>query len=171
MQAINIISIEFNTLLQQHTIALQRFAQHLTGNRNDADDLCQDTYFQAIKNQDKFARGTNFLSWLKTIMRNLFINNYRRQKRYRAILAKQVDSPILSGKNSANTTEIKLNTKELQHLIDQVDERFRQPFMMYYAGYAYEEIADLLHVPLGTVKSRIFTARQYLKKGYELYFN
>ena len=170
MDASNKISFDFPSQLQGSSNQLLAFALSLTKNNNDAEDLLQDTVFLALKNQEKFSRGTNFVAWLKTIMRNTFINNYRKQKRFNNILAKGVGGYFFSKKASENATEVDLNVQEIEHLIDDIDERFSVPFRMYHQGYSYEEITKKLKLPMGTVKSRIFFARKHLKEAYKAQF-
>lgn len=165
------IAFDFSKHLQSNTPSLLSFALSLTKNNSDAEDLYQDTVFLALKNQEKFSTGTNFLAWLKTIMRNTFINNYRKQKRFQKIIAKGVGGYFFGRKAAANTTESDMNLQEIEKLISAVDDRFKTPFLMYYTGYSYEEIAEQLNLPMGTVKSRIFFARKHLKSSYNKLFD
>ena len=171
MAANNHISVDFASQLQSNTNHLMAFAFSLTKNDNDAEDLLQDTVFLALKNQEKFSAGTNFVAWIKTIMRNTFINNYRKQKRFKNILAKGVGGYFFSKKTSENTTDVDMNVQEIEILIDKIDERFSVPFRLYHQGYSYEEITKKLKLPMGTVKSRIFFARKHLKTAYQQHFS
>ena len=170
MSPTNHISFDFSESLQVSTKQLLSFAMSLTKNNSDAQDLYQDTVFLALKNKEKFSIGTNFTAWLKTIMRNTFINNYRKQKRFQKILAKGVGGYFFGKKSSENTTEVDMNVKEIEKLIANIDDRFKNPFLMYYTGYSYDEIAERLDLPMGTVKSRIFFARKHLKASYDVLF-
>ena len=170
MNPTNHISFNFSESLQLSTKQLLSFALSLTKNNSDAEDLYQDTVFLALKNQEKFSIGTNFTAWLKTIMRNTFINNYRKQKRFQNILAKGVGGYFFGKKASENSTEVDMNVQEIERLIGDIDERFKTPFLMYYTGYSYDEIAERLDLPMGTVKSRIFFARKHLKAAYNKLF-
>ena len=166
MNPTNHIAFDFSEHLQSNTQQLLSFAFSLTKNNSDAEDLYQDTVFLALKNKDKFSTGTNFVAWLKTIMRNTFINNYRKQKRFQKILAKGVGGYFFGRKAVDNTTENDINVQEIEKLIEGIDERFKTPFLMYFTGYSYEEISEKLGLPMGTVKSRIFFARKHLKTSY-----
>lgn len=142
------------------------FALRLTKNRQDAQDLMQETSLRAYRHRDKFASGTNFKSWISTIMRNTYINRYRKMK-----TRKHVNNPIeefshaLESKNAIdNTAEHDMRMRELTRMLDSVGELYSVPFMMFYRGYEYKEIAYQLQIPIGTVKSRIFLARQRMKK-------
>ena len=103
-------------------------------------------------------------------MRNTFINNYRKQKRFQSILAKGVGGYFFGTKSSENTTDTDMNVKEIEKLVGDIDERFKTPFLLYFTGYSYEEIAEQLDLPMGTVKSRIFFARKHLKASYNNLF-
>lgn len=155
----------FNAELDQLKGVLHSFAYKLTKNSEDSKDLYQETAYKALVNQDKFRTGTNLKAWLFTIMRNIFINNYRKKVKQNTILdATDNNFYINSGStlvlNDANSSML---MDELQVLVDGLDDSIRIPFLMHYYGYKYQEIADQLDLPLGTVKSRIFFARKELK--------
>ena len=99
-------------------------------------------------------------------MRNTFINNYRKQKRFQKIISKGVGGYFFGRKAVENTTENDINVQEIEKLIEGIDERFKTPFLMYFTGFSYEEISEELGLPMGTVKSRIFFARKHLKASY-----
>ncbi len=147
------------------TSILQSFAYNLTKNQDDAKDLYQETAFRALTNRDKFRSGTNFKAWLFTIMKNIFINNYRKRMKARTIMDNTDNLYYLnSGRTSIeNSGSSNIMVKELTAMIDSLDDSTRVPFLMHYQGYKYQEIADHLSLPLGTVKSRIFFARKDLK--------
>ncbi len=159
-------SIEFNNQFNQLSTLLHSFAYNLTKNMEDAKDLYQETAFRAISNKDKFRPGTNLKAWLFTIMKNIFINNYRKKSKANTI----VDSTdnmyyINSGKNTIrNKGESNIMMKELWYMVGDLEDGIRIPFVMHYEGFKYQEIAEHLELPLGTVKSRIFFARKELKK-------
>jgi len=146
--------------------SLNAFAYNLTKNTEDAQDLMQETKFRAIYNKEKFRPGTNFKAWMFTIMKNIFINNYRKKVKANTI----IDSTdnmyyINSSKNSiSNDADGNILMQELTQMIEDLDESIRVPFVMHYEGFKYQEIADKFALPLGTVKSRIFFARKALKE-------
>ena len=158
-------SIEFNDSLNKMANLLQSFAYSLTKNTEDARDLYQETAYRAITNREKFRPGTNLKAWLFTIMKNIFINNYRKKVKANTIMDTTDNQYyIKSGDNAiGNKAESSIMMKELTRMIDTLDESIRIPFLMHYQGYKYQEIADHLELPLGTVKSRIFFARKDLK--------
>ncbi|MEL7375720.1 MAG: RNA polymerase sigma factor, partial [Bacteroidota bacterium] len=131
----------------------------------DAKDLYQETAFRAMTNRDKFRMGTNLKAWLFTIMKNIFINNYRKKMKANTIMDNTDNLYYLnSGRQTIeNDGDGNILIKELRRMIDQLDDSTRVPFLMHYQGYKYQEIADQLELPLGTVKSRIFFARKDLK--------
>jgi RNA polymerase sigma-70 factor (ECF subfamily) len=147
---------------------LHAFAYKLTGDFTDAQDLYQDTAFKVLKNADKFKPGTNFKAWSSTIMRNIFINDYRKKKR-RGVITDSTDNNyyINSGDQTVvNGGERSLRYEEIVELIDDLPQNLKEPFLMSYNGFKYDEIAEKLDAPLGTIKSRIFFARKSLKERY-----
>ena len=158
-------SVEFQEKLNQLSSVLNTFAYNLTKNVEDAKDLFQETAFRALSNRDKFRPGTNFKAWLFTIMKNIFINNYRKKMKSNTI-QDSTDNMyyINAGGMVSNHAESNIMMAELQRMIDSLDETLRIPFVLHYEGHKYQEIADSLELPLGTVKSRIFFARKELKE-------
>ena len=148
------------------TSLLQAFAYNLTKNQEDAKDLYQETAFRALTNRDKFNPGTNFKAWSFTIMKNIFINNYRKKVKANTIMDSTDNMYYLnSGSVSiSNGAEANILMEELTEMIARLDDSIRIPFLMHYQGFKYQEIADELNLPLGTVKSRIFFARKELKE-------
>jgi len=156
---------EFNGEFSRLTTLLNSFAYKLTKNSEDAKDLYQETAFRAMSNRDKFRPGTNLKAWLFTIMKNIFINNYRKKVKANTIMDNTDNLYYInSGRNSIeNAADSNILIKELKDMIELLDDSTRIPFMMHYQGFKYQEIADHLGLPLGTVKSRIFFARKDLK--------
>jgi RNA polymerase sigma-70 factor (ECF subfamily) len=127
--------------------------------------------FRALANQEKYSVGTNIKAWLYTIMRNIFINNYRRKVKQNTIFDKSTNDYLLDYQqvSVANSAESSLRMKEIQTAIHNLPDIFRQPFMLYFEGFKYHEIADMLQEPLGTIKSRIHFARRLLKEQISKY--
>lgn len=145
---------------------LHSFALGLTKNMDDARDLFQETVFKALKNKDKFRLGTNFKAWIMTLMRNTFINEYRRKKRHNVTSAPSDSFHFEASKSNTNIINLgtsNLEMEELDKMMASIDEKLSEPFLMYYVGHSYQEISDKLNVPLGTIKSRIFFARKELQ--------
>ena len=150
---------------------LLNFAYMLTSNRDDAYDLLQDTTLKALDNQDKYAENTNFKAWVMTIMRNIFINNYRRTARA-ATVVDTTDNLYhlnLSQDSGFESPEESYGASEITMAINEFSDKYRIPFSMHVAGYKYNEIAEKMNLPLGTVKSRIFFARKKLQERFADY--
>ena len=160
-------TMEFNTDLNQLSSLLHSFAYNLTKNGEEAKDLYQETAFRALTNKDKFRPGTNFKAWLFTIMKNIFINNYRKKVKANTIFDSTDNNFYLNsgGAVISNGAESGMMMKELKGMLNKLDDNIRVPFQMHYEGFKYQEIADHLSLPLGTVKSRIFFARKAMKES------
>jgi len=168
----NIMSAaEFNELLLHNADPLKPFAVSLTRDQEIAKDLFQETLYKALANQDKYSTGTNIKAWLFTIMRNIFINDYRRKVKQRTIFDNSPnEATINSGKIVvSNEGENRLRAKEIHEAIYQLPQIFKIPFLLYFEGYRYHEISGSLNEPLGTVKSRIHFARKLLRKQLRQY--
>ena len=141
---------------------LLSFAMKLTSNRDEAHDLVQDTTLKALRNEEKFVENTNFKGWMLTIMRNIFINNYRKNARENTMVDSTEDLFHLNlyQVSGLEAPEGAYACNEISAIIGSFSSEYREPFSMHIAGYKYEEIADRLCMPLGTVKSRIFFARK-----------
>lgn len=157
---------EFNQLLLQNSEYLRPFAVTLTKDQETAKDLLQETMFRALSNKDKYSVGTNIKAWLYTIMRNIFINNYRRKSKQNTIFDNSPNEFLLDHNQSAipNSAETTMRMKDINRAIHELPAIFKQPFVLYFEGYKYHEIADMLNEPLGTIKSRIHFARRLLKE-------
>lgn len=158
-------TIDFNNSFNKMASVLQSFAYNLTKNSDESKDLFQETAFRALKNKDKFVPGTNFKAWLFTIMKNIFINNYRKKMKANTIKDNTNNLYFINSgsKSISNDGDSNIMMEELNGMIDDLDISLKDPFMMHFNGYKYQEIADQLDLPLGTVKSRIFFARKELK--------
>ncbi|MCO5248378.1 MAG: RNA polymerase sigma factor [Chitinophagales bacterium] len=164
-------SVEFSRNVIGMQPSLKPFALKLTRDLDDAEDLIQETMFRAFSNEDKFQSGTKLKAWLYTIMKNIFINNYRKKVKRNTIIDTSDNLFIInSGANvSRNLGETSFVNKDIERAILGLSNDFRVPFMMHFRGYKYHEIAEKLNLPLGTVKSRIFFARKALKDDLEYY--
>ena len=145
---------------------MKNFARSLTKDEADAEDLTQDTTLRVLNNYDKFVDNVNFKGWVLKIMRNIFINNYHKLVRTQELIDYNVDAynvPLMSD-GGENTPEGSMDIKEITEAISALQPTLKEPFSMYVSGYKYSEIAETLRIPLGTVKSRIFFARQELQR-------
>ncbi len=158
-------TIEFEDRFAQLSSVLHSFAYNLTKNVEDSRDLYQETAFRALNNKEKFRYGTNFKAWLFTIMKNIFINNYRKKVKKNTIMDSTDNMYFLNSGDQEikNGAESNIMLKELNGMVSNLDDSLKIPFLKHYEGFKYQEIADELELPLGTVKSRIFFARKELK--------
>ena len=159
-------NVEFNELLVSNTDFLKPFAFTLTRDNETAKDLLQETLYRAIANKEKYNVGTNIKAWLYTIMRNIFINNYRRKVKQNTIFDSTPNDYFINYQQAVvtNSAESSLKMKEIQTAVYQLPDIFKKPFMLYFEGFKYHEIAEMLNEPLGTIKSRIHFARKLLKE-------
>ena len=159
-----------NETFKQRVLGLQNnllsFAYQLTTDKEQARDLLQDTTLKALDNEEKYVDNVNFKGWIFTIMRNIFINNYRQTVRKATVIDQTEDLYHLniSQDSGLSSPEGSYAVKEINQALDSFTDDYRIPFNMYVAGYKYNEIADKMGLPLGTVKSRIFFARKRLRE-------
>lgn len=164
-------AIEFQHKLISLEDSLGRFAYSLTTDKEDAKDLVQETFLKALVYRDKFTHNDNFKAWTYTIMKNTFINNYRRnvRKNTHRDLTKEsfyLNHPKATG---ADDPDSSLTTNELNKNIELLGDEFRVPLKMHHEGYKYKEIAEKLNLNIGTVKSRIFFSRKKLMEKLKDY--
>ncbi len=157
-------TLEFNHKLISLEDNIERFALSLTYNRENAKDLLQETYLKALYYKDKYVEVANFNAWVFTIMKNTFINNYRKSVREKAIIDNTKDFLLT---NNLEVSYIgrpfsELAYKEINGAINSLEDELRVPFIMHTKGFKYKEIAETLNINIGTVKSRIFLARKKL---------
>ncbi|TAJ15354.1 RNA polymerase sigma factor [Marinilabiliaceae bacterium JC017] len=159
-------ALQFNSTLLNMQNKLMYFALSLTSNDDDARDLLQETTLKALTYRNQFVNNTNFKAWVFTIMKNTFINNYRRNQKTRNAFDSTEDAFRLAYKQnySSETPETVQSVNEMNKSIDRLNDEFRVPFKMHTQGYKYKEIAEKLKLPIGTVKSRIFFTRKKLQQ-------
>lgn len=157
---------EFQKIVVTQREFLKPYAIGLTGSHEEAEDLLQETMLKALSNEDKYQDNTNLKAWLYTIMKNIFINDYRRKSKYRTMVDTTDNMFYLNtGQVSeSDTATSSLVMQDLNKIIETVSDEYRTPFLMHHQGFKYQEIAEKYQIPLGTVKSRIFLARQELKR-------
>jgi RNA polymerase sigma factor (sigma-70 family) len=162
-------AIEFNQILLSNAEFLRPFATTLTRDAEAAKDLFQETMYRALANKEKYNVGTNVKAWLYIIMRNIFINDYRRKSKQNIVLDNTPNDFLLNYNQVtvANAAISNINSKEVQEAIFNLPDIFKNPFLLYFDGFKYHEIADMLHEPLGTIKSRIHFARKLLRAHIE----
>src|SRR2546426_10178703 len=153
-----------------HLDSLYRVALRLTGNAADADDLVQETMLKAYRAWEQYEKGTNAKGWLLTILRNAFINEYRRRTRHPENVDLDAIEPYsvfgdVQDDDPQGTFFDRIVDDEVLRAIDQLPEQFRETVVLSdVEGLSYEEIARILEVPVGTVKSRLFRARRLLQR-------
>ena len=164
-------SASFKSNLMSLQSNLLNFAYMLTSNRDDAYDLLQDTTLKALDNEEKYAENTNFKAWVMTIMRNIFINYYRRTQRSATVVDTTDNLYLinLSNESTLETPEDAFGANEITDAINEMEDDYRIPFSMHVQGYKYNEIAEKMDLPLGTIKSRIFYARKQLQTRFADY--
>lgn len=145
---------------------MMNFALTLTSNREEAKDLLQETTLRALDNKEKYYENVNFKGWVFTIMHNIFVNNYRRIVRSQTMIDQtenlyHLNMPQDSGFDSP---EGAYTVSEISKVINSFSDEYKVPFTMHVSGFKYEEIAQQLTLPIGTVKSRIFFARKRLQE-------
>jgi RNA polymerase sigma-70 factor (ECF subfamily) len=150
---------------------LRPYALKLTKDMEEAKDLLQETIFKAIKNKEKFTEGTNLKAWLYTIMKNTFITNYQRVVRRGTFIDSTENLHYINSTDSviSNLAYSAFANEDIEAAMDKLADTYKTPFLMYFHGYKYHEIADELNIPIGTVKNRIHIARKELKKNLTSY--
>ena len=158
--------VEFTQGILAMESDLHRFAYKLTSDRDSANDLVQDCVLQALDNHEKFAHAKNLKGWMFTIMRNIFVNNYRRTVREMNIIddTYSINQQSLIEDEDSDRFEFAYDMKQLYRVIHSIPEDMKVPFQMFVAGFKYREIAEKLGLPMGTVKSRLFFIRKRLKE-------
>ena len=162
----------FNTEFLPSIRSLYNFAYRLTLDEDDARDLVQDTYLRALRFIDSFQKGTNAKAWLFRILKNGFINDYRKKRREPAKVDYQEVEEFYNSEESGKTITSDLRVDTLRNLVgdeisgalNALDVEFKTVIILCdLEGFKYEEIAGILDIPVGTVRSRLHRARQLLK--------
>ncbi len=164
-------SIDFKNMVQREAKPLRHYAYQLTRNVEDTNDLVQETMLKAYTYQEKFENGTNLKGWLYTIMKNTFINNYRRMLKRNTFIDQTENDYYLDSVAPLvrNEGEQGFLRKDIEEAISSLPLNLQKPFTMNVKGFKYHEIAEILHIPIGTVKTRIFVARRELRKNLSAY--
>lgn len=159
----NMSTVEFNDTLTSMESYLMAFAMNYTKNVEDAKDLTQETMLKAIRYRDYYTPKTNFKAWIFTIMRNIFINQYRRKVKSKTIFDNSTDLFLLNSSTEKRDSPYNyIADGEINKQLESLSVEYKEPFKMHYLGFKYKEIAEELNIPIGTVKSRIFIARKKL---------
>lgn len=164
-------AIDFNQEICSFKDNLRNFALSFTKDADDADDLVQETFLKAIRYASKFQEGTNLKAWLYMILKNTFINNYRRNAKVRSVFTENLDNTPnkLLGQPTTNRGIHKFVQEDINGALSRLPRENSVPFLRYFEGYKYYEIATELNIPIGTVKTRIHVARKMLKRDLKMY--
>ncbi|MPQ47058.1 sigma-70 family RNA polymerase sigma factor [Marinifilum sp. N1E240] len=156
-------TIEFKNHIVSLEDQLRIYAYRLTTNRDDALDLCQDTVLKAITYRSKFTH-TNLKAWMFTIMKNLFINAYRKNKKQREWISHETNRNMGLMNVSHDNPHSTHNYNDILKELSKLDDQLKTPFKLFLSGFKYREIAEQTGLPIGTVKSRIFQGRKVLSE-------
>lgn len=160
--------LEIQQLGYQHYPELLAFAISLTRDEERARDLLQDAFFLLLKHREKFTAGSNFRAWAKTVIRNTFLTGYRKRKRRERLREEYAVTPDwVDPGSTTNPAESQLGAEYILEVVDQLPERYRRAFLLHYHGAKYRDIASWTGVPVGTAKSRVFTAKALLREALE----
>ena len=160
-------TLQFQKKIMDMQENMFNFAMILTADKEESRDLLQETTLKVLENQEKYVANVNLRGWVLTIMRNIFINNYRRILRSQIVIdqTEELYHLNLSQTSGIDTPESIYTIKEINDAVNSLKEDMKIPFFMLLSGYSYNEIAEILELPLGTIKSRIFFARQELQSS------
>jgi RNA polymerase sigma factor (sigma-70 family) len=164
-------ALEFNYSIDKIFKTLKPFAMKLTRDVEDANDLLQETVLKAYINREKFNDGTNLKAWLYTIMKNTFITNYQRLVRRKTFIDTTENLHYINSHDSLtdNLAYGSFTLEDINEAIEELEATYKTPFLMYFRGFKYQEIAEELEIPIGTVKNRIHIARKELKEKLAVY--
>jgi RNA polymerase sigma factor (sigma-70 family) len=164
-------ALEFTYHIGHVSKSLKPFAMKLTRDYEEANDLLQDTLLKAFTNRDKYTEGTNLKAWLYTIMKNTFITNYQRMVRKNTFIDTSDNLHFINSiENSTDNQALStFAMNDINKAVGLLEDAYKTPFMMYFRGFKYHEIAEKLDIPIGTVKNRIHIARKELKESLYMY--
>jgi len=159
-------TIEFSQQISDLHPLLHTLTRRFTVDKDESNDLVQDTLLRALLYREKFKEDTNLKGWLFTIMRNTFINKYRKDKRAKTSHdnTKELFFLNVEDTHTFNKPETNFEYNDIWKKVNELREEFLTPFKMHTSGYKYHEIAAHLKIPVGTVKNRIFHARKEIQK-------
>lgn len=155
----------FEKQIQETKFDLLNFAKKLTGNPEDTNDLYQETLLRARSGYERYNQWTNFKARIMTIMKNIFINIYRKKRNHQTYSQDPARMPF--SQTITNDALSQLSYDDIMRIVHALDSTYSEPFLLFYEWYKYEEIAEIMNLPMGTIKSRIFFARKQLRDALE----
>ena len=163
--------LDFNHQLFTFKDSLQKFAYYYTKDEEEAADLVQDTLLKAIRYAKRFEEGSNLKSWLFTILKNTFLNDYKKRGRLKCYMEETFSIAMndIHCNITYNRGESNCNLADIHKALDNLSHEYYYPFIKYFEGFKYHEIAEELNIPIGTVKTRIHMARIALKKNLKMF--
>lgn len=169
------ISNKISLAIENQSEILMAHAIRFTGNHEDANDLVQDTFLKAFRYFATYTEGTNLSGWLFTIMKNTFLNKCNNMASKKMSFVDHSDLNLLKQENVASNLGIgKMANDEIRKALSNLPKSLSEPFILHFEGHSYKELAALYNIPIGTVKTRIHSAKKMLRqtlaelRGYEL---
>lgn len=162
---------EFTSGIDIHAQQLYSHALKFTNNEDDAKDLVQETLIKGMRFCERFDEGTNLKGWLYVIMKNTYINEFRKNVKKKSLITtdEEISSAQLANSATTNHSNTVFAMEDIRKAMDSIKQEYSIPFQLYFEGYKYEEIAEQLDIPIGTVKTHIYQARLGLKKYLKIY--
>lgn len=157
-----------NVLFQEKRLLMYHFAGRFTSDNDEKEDLVQETFMRALKSINNFINDPNLMTWLYVIMKNVYINQYRKEKR-KHLIYDYFSSTDSFDQVSTNLSENKMINEDIQKAIDSLSVENAEIFRLHLEGYKYHEIAEALAIPEGTIKSRIHMTRKALQQKLKVY--
>ncbi|MFZ4863179.1 RNA polymerase sigma factor [Sphingobacterium sp. Mn56C] len=160
---------KLNILFKEKRPYLNRIAARFTTDEDEKEDLIQETIYRSLSSIEKFIQHPKLMSWLFTIMKNTYINNYRKTKRFETMQQNFLvsDQP----KHAKNRGESQFVNADINSALKELSNDNYLIFTMFLEGYKYHEIAQHFNIPEGTVKTRIHVSRKFLQKRLSTYAN
>ena len=161
---------EFNNQLKSYSTVLKNLATRFTRDQDEIQDLIQETFIRAFKYMDQFYKNPRVVSWLFVIMRNIYINQYRRKQHtfaYQQYAAMPYQQMGASEPFTEASVDKKLILKDIQNSLNKMPATYKEMFNHYVNGYKYKELSEIYGVPEGTIKSRIHHIRKSLMREFQ----
>ena len=169
---------DFETDAMEYAPQLYSAALRMTRNPADAEDIVQETFLKAYRAYETFTAGTNLKAWLYRILTNTYINKYRKQQRRPSevelgelqdiYLFKRVGEHSGASRSAEEDMLDEFVDEDIIEALESLPDNFRMPVLLAdVEGFSYKEIAEMLDIPIGTVMSRLYTARKHLAEVFK----